>query len=192
MKTISALLACVLLPLPALATFQEEYDALKDSGKNFEVTGTICEEVARRKIEKIHAKPQFEVITGIAYGDNKRTIGELDVVVFDARSKEAVKIMEVKCWRKLDGGLSKAREQRSRFLKTISKTKALYFESTTDHSRFDYDQFDTVRDFTTIGQKGAKRAGYEDELDLELNELMDLRERIMDCQRAGACRSASN
>lgn len=171
------------------ATFslEEDYDALKDSGSNFVVIGTICEEVARLEMAAEYKEPQYHVVTGIAYGNSKKTIGELDVIVFENKSQDVVKIAEVKCWKDLDGGLRKALDQRQRFLKNIQKG-GIVLRSTHDKRQYSAKQFRDCKDFETIGQQGAKDYGYNRELDHSLEDLMGLRTRIMNCQTTGECK----
>lgn len=171
----------------AQAGIHDEFLALKDSGKNYEVVGTICEEVARLQLARTYQAPQYTVITGIAYGDSHRTIGELDVVVFENRTGEAVKVAEVKCWRNMAGGLKKAHNQRDRFIRTINVPQQLFFRSTSSNHYFDQDQFDSIREFVAIAQRGATNYGYEDELEYSLDELMNLRSMMIQCQARGEC-----
>lgn len=175
------------LSFNAFAGINDEFEALKDSGVNFQATGTICEEVARLKIAQQYQSPQYTVVTGIAYGDNRRTIGELDVIVFENKSKNVVRVGEVKCWKDMSAGLKKAREQRKRFLTAIKQMDNLHFESTADQTRYDQSQFVSIREFISIAQKGSKNVGYDAELDYSLSELMQLRARLIECQGRGKC-----
>ena len=168
-------------------TIEEDYNSLKDEGIFFGVTGTICEEVARLEMAQAYPEPQYHVVTGIAYGTNKKTIGELDVIVFENRTQDAVMIAEVKCWKDMDGGLAKARDQRKRFLKNIQKG-GIDMRSTHDNRAYSAKQFRGVKDFETIGQKGSKDHGYDRELDHYLEDLMSLRTRLMNCQQTGECK----
>lgn len=182
---ISAVLA---VPFTSFATIDDEFQALKNCGRNFEVVGTVCEEVARLQVARQYPADQYTVLTGIAYGDNTRTIGELDVIVFENASGNAVKVSEVKCWKDLGAGLRKARDQRQRFLKTVRGGGRLFFQSTDDHREYSHDQFRGVNNFTSMAQKGAKANGYEDELEYSLDELMGLRARMIQCQNSGECK----
>jgi Holliday junction resolvase-like predicted endonuclease len=171
-------------PSPAL---EADYAALKDSGAYLGITGTICEEVARLDVADEYKEPEYSVVTGIAYGNSRKVIGELDVIVFENRTGDVVKIAEVKCWKDLEGGLQKAMDQRQRFLKNVQKG-GLYFQSTHDKRQYSQKHFRKVKDFETIGQQGAKDYGYTRELEHSLEDLMALRKRIMDCQATAECK----
>lgn len=175
------------LSTTANASWEEDFAQLKDRPRSYEDTGAICEELARLKFEKIFNNSQYEVVVGIAYGDSRRTIGELDVVVFDRVQRNVLRVAEVKCWKDLDGGLKKAREQRMRFLTNIKSSKPIYFQSTSTDELYDTGQFKNVAAFTSLGQKGSKLAGYDDELDYELRELHRPRGEMIRCQDRGEC-----
>jgi len=183
---LSAVLA-LLIYFPVQAGLHDEFLALKDSGKDYRVIGTVCEEVARLQLAKIYRAPAYTVVTGIAYGNQDRTIGELDVIVFENRTGEAIKVAEVKCWRNMSAGLHKALDQRNRFLRTIKSPQRLFFRSTTTNEYFDQSQFDSIEEFFSIAQRGATRYGYDHELQYSLEELMTLRSMLIACQDRGEC-----
>lgn len=178
----------ILISTQAFAGLTEDYHQLKNNGTNHSPIGTICEEVAQlRYIEKYPA-PEFRVITGITYSDKERTLGELDLVVFDTASNQAVLIAEVKCWSSPKSGLKKAREQRQRFITNVRSSKALVFRWLKDPKEtFTKTQFNKTDRFIAIAQQGSRRAGFDVELDYTLPELMQLREDIMACQNSGEC-----
>lgn len=180
------ILSLLLFSNPLFANWSEDFDKLKNHPRSYEDTGAICEELARLKMEKIYSQPKFAILVGIGYGDLDGTLGELDVVVFDQQSKQVVKIAEVKCWQNVAGGLSKAKEQRQRFLSHL-KDKDLYFYSTSNDQTYDYEQFKSVKEFSTLGQKGSVATGYDDELEYDLRELRNLRYEMIRCQERGEC-----
>jgi hypothetical protein len=175
------------LPFASFATIEDEFQQLKTSGRNYEVVGTVCEEVARLQTARQYPAEKYTVVTGIAYGDNTRTIGELDVIVFENATGDAVKVSEVKCWKDLGAGLKKARDQRQRFLKSVRGGGRLVFQSTGDHRAYSHDQFRKLTNFTSMAQKGATGHGYEEELEYSLEDLMGLRARMIQCQNTGEC-----
>lgn len=164
---------------------EQAFHRLKDSGENYQITGAVCEEVARLQLEDVYPRGDFFVVTGIAYGDSRRTIGELDVVVFRSSDLEAVVVGEVKCWRSLGGALNKARQQLSRFDHARRGTE-LQFSS--NEGRFSMQQFDQPVQFLTISQKEGMNAGFDYALAFTLEELMRLRDWLMACQAKGECR----
>lgn len=184
------LIFLVLLSLECFAGLAEDFNQLKYSGQNFEPDGTICEEIARLRFQEKYPQPAYSVITGVEYSDNKTglTIGELDLVVLNNQSHEAVAIGEVKCWKSLKGGLKKAKEQRQRFQNNMSSKKSLTFSWLDDANVKMYkSQFDEVEQFFFVGPQGSKEFGFDYELDYSLSELMDLRSELLNCQTYGDC-----
>jgi hypothetical protein len=180
----------VLFSIFAHADLQQDYLELKDHGRSLQDTGTICEEVAVLEMQRQYG-PQYTVLSGIEYGDQNRTIGELDLIVFDKNTNQAVLIGEVKCWKSMGGGLRKAHEQRQRFLQSLSSNKPLKFRLKDDPSiPFTKDQFTDAEEFISIAQKGSISSGYDMELEHSLNELMTLRDMIMKCQKSGSCKQS--
>ncbi|MNJ92626.1 hypothetical protein D3C87_103000 [compost metagenome] len=173
--------------LPAFATWSEDFAALKDIPRSYEDAGAICEEVARLDFKKDYPAPQYDVAVGIAYGDGQRTIGELDVIVFDNNTHKAVRVAEVKCWKNMSGGLNKALDQRARFLKNIRSGKKIVLESTSSHKVYDQEAFEYVEDFITVGQKGSLKEGYDQELNYTLKELHQYSVEMIRCQNQGQC-----
>lgn len=171
----------------ALATWTEDFEALRNVSRSYEDSGAICEEVARLAIEKEYPSPQFSVLLGIAYADEVRTIGELDVVVFDNNIQKVIKIGEVKCWKDVPAGLAKAQEQRARFMKTVRSSKKVIFRSTSSQEVFDADKFAHAREFFSMGQKGSVAVGFDRELKYTLKEMHDHRLDMIRCQHQGLC-----
>jgi hypothetical protein len=180
-------IAALLVSPMGFASWSEDFQEIKNTPRNYTDAGAICEELAKVQFEKEYNKKDFEVVVGIAYGDGQRTIGELDVVVFDRNSKSAVKVTEVKCWADLSGGLHKAHLQRARFLANIDAKKPIYFKSTATLKSYPQDVFKDVTVFTTLGQKGSVQAGYDAELEYDLNELHRLSSEMIRCQNQGVC-----
>lgn len=179
-----------LFPFFAVANLETDFEAIKNNGRSLQDTGAICEEVAQLQMKRQYPADRYNVLTSIAYADLNGTVGELDVIIFEKASNQAIVIGEVKCWRNMEGGLSKARSQRSRFLSNIKSGKALTFTWLPDPGSYHFTKqnFNKVNTFITIAQKGSKSAGYDLELEHSLGDLMELRSRIMNCQSQGACK----
>ncbi len=171
----------------AFATFQDDVIALKNSARDYFDTGTICEEVARLEIQNEFPAPQYKVLTGISYDNGDGTAGELDVIVFDTNINKVIKIAEVKCWKKLDQALQKAKKQRERFMGYRENAANISYKKTHSKETFTKEQFAYVNDFITIGQQGAKAFGFDRELKYSLRDFMELRDLMMKCQHEGKC-----
>lgn len=173
----------------ALAGLNEDFEALKNGGRNYDVSGSICEEVARLRFSEKYPQPDHSVIVGIQYADkNGNTIGELDLVVFDNKTQIATLIAEVKCYTSPKSGIKKAKDQRKRFMDHIHSPKALQFRWIGDkNKKLTKTQFNKTNNFLFIGQKNTLEHGYQFELPYTLAELMKMRTDIMDCQTKGVC-----
>lgn len=178
----------------AYAGLAEDYEQIKDLGRDMEPTGAICEEVARLRFSEKYPEPEFTVVTGIQYSDKAgNTIGELDLIVFDNKTKIAKIIAEVKCWASAKSGMKKAKDQRKRFLTHVHSPKALTFRWLSDPSvKLTKTQFNKTNEFYFIAQSGTRQHGFDYELPYTLPELMKLRENILACQTQGACRSSAH
>lgn len=178
----------LVLSFQTFAGLTEDYDKIKDLGRNLEPTGAICEEIAQLRFAEIYPEPNYKVVTGIEYADKEKTLGELDVVVFNNETQLADIIGEVKCYTTVKSGLKKAKEQRKRFLTNINSPKALTFTWLNDRTvKLAKTQFKKAKKFVTIGQSGTIAKGYDYELPYSLSELMQLREDIIKCQSEGRC-----
>lgn len=163
----------------------EDFEILKDSGINYVQVGTICEEVAKLRLEKIYPADEYEVVTGISYFQGSRTVGELDVIVFRNSDQEAVVVAEVKCWKRLSAGLKKAKNQMNRFKEFVRSNKIDRMSK--DGQSYSAKQFDENPEFITISQTGGVEKGFTMDIDLTLAESQSLRSKIMKCQNQGDC-----
>jgi len=167
----------------AAAPLPDLFEKLRDSALNYEVVGTVCEQVSRLELMKTYPPSEYEIVNGIEYGDSDRTIGELDVVVFEKSTKKAILVGEVKCWKNLDSALTKARNQRQRFQRSLSQNIEMH-----DHANdYDQTQFLEVQKYVAIAPKGGVEAGFEMDMENSLDELMHLRKMLLDCQQQGQC-----
>ena len=113
-------------------------------------------------------------------------IGELDIVVVNRKSNAVELVGEVKCWKSVSGGLSKAQKQRERFLRTLSNQPDQIVFTAKEGGAFSSEQFDGSN-FIAIAQSGSKSKGFDSELAYTLKELMDLRGQLLDCQAQRKC-----
>lgn len=167
------------------------FEALRNSGENFNVVGTICEQVARLNLQKTYPSDQFDIINGIEYSDQDGVMGELDVSVLRKSDSKAVLVAEVKCWNNLAGANQKARAQRQRFLNAIRSNVKLDMKCHDARPcHFTDANFKSVQKFITISQDGGEKFGFDMTLGYSMTEMMNLRHQLIDCQYAGQCASA--
>lgn len=77
--------------------------------------GEACELLAEWKIKKEYPSNKYEIQRNIVYYQNGRLIGELDAVVFEKESEQAVLVVEVKCRHNLQKASQHAKKQLKRF-----------------------------------------------------------------------------
>jgi hypothetical protein len=185
------------------------YDKLKNASENFNTVGTICEQVAKLSLQEKYPEPEYEIITGIVYYDpyKKKVMGELDLVVFENQNHKAVFLGEVKCkgWaarsselKYRNAGLSgkiekrvrkqpldrilrranrEAHQQLARFKSIVKRKKPVDLYLLSDPSvRFELSQFEPSFDTNSISFKDS---GFDIDLDLTIEELMELRSRLL-------------
>jgi hypothetical protein len=169
-------------------TPEQLYNRMQYVDRDFTVFGTVCEEAARIMLEDEYPPSQYAIDTGISYSNTQRTIGELDVVVFDKQTQEAELVGEVKCWSNPRKALNKAQSQLNRFGTTMASDEEVIFKDAQRRKLPNgSNQFDEVKREVTIGQKGVANYGFDYELDLTLEQFSKLREKVLACQRAGQC-----
>jgi hypothetical protein len=169
------------------------FNRLKDNRVNYKVMGTICEEIAKVQVSELYESEKHVIITGIEYQNSKRTLGELDVVVFRKNDQEAILVAEVKCWRKLGAAHKKATEQINRFRHHIGQNKPLLmYTNPKNKKEFRMNQFDEHPEYITISQDGGENSGFDMTLGFNLDEVKWLRQKIMSCQSSGHCPKPKN
>lgn len=171
----------------------EAFQRLKDVGVDLQPTGTICEYLAKEKLEETFNPEQFQIILGIQYGEQRNAVGEIDLTVMDLVHDEVVYIAEVKCWKNPSAGLKKAKSQLNRFINYLEGNKVNWMKILApgyDNIFVSSRLFNSGFDVGYIAQKGTSRKGYTHELSFSLKEAMILRSMIMKCQSQGKCKKA--
>lgn len=186
-----------LMLLPMLLTFSSSafatrvdyyFEKLKEVPADYQTFGTTCEYVAQEMLWEQFDKKSYEIKVGIVYRNDQRIIGELDIVIFDRETQEAILIGEVKCRKNLSNAYRHAREQLQRFQDTINHTLDLELYLDSNRSvHYAPDRFDEYPEKLTIAQEGSEQAGFGLALDLNLAEVTELRARLLRCQRKGYC-----
>lgn len=186
-KTLILSLSFSFLTLTAFANVDSAFDQIRDNARHYKDPGAICEEVAREEFTQKFPSPRYEILVGVSYNVNGRTLGELDMVVIDNTTARAALVGEVKCYNELSKGLSKAKQQRKRFLTSISKFQNIVYIDVTTKEKLDSKIFAGVTEFVSISQKGGRNVGFDYELTLSLDEMSQLRDKMVQCQRVKEC-----
>ncbi len=188
MRKVSFLLWAFAVALqPAFAVgMKEAFESLRNVDDDFVNTGTICEHVAKLEVQGQYPESRFDTFVGVTYRVGQEVIGELDLVVRDRSLRKVVLVGEVKCWRDLRAGLEKAHEQEARFRETLVEQQRMgepvEFVKFLPHGKtveFDSSEFDSAVEYIAIAQNGSRRVGFDQELELSLEDLMQLRKQIL-------------
>ena len=165
---------------------------LRSTQEDYSPIGTVCEQAAKIKLREQFPAPNYAIETGVVYGTRSHSIGELDVVVFNRHTHQVTLIGEVKCWQNTHKALHKANLQRRRFFYTLSTLpKILFYLSKDRQITYGQEQFSTQIPFVLISQQDHESSGFDIILDYTLDELMEVRDKLLSCQKMGACPSRS-
>jgi hypothetical protein len=160
------------------------YDRLKDTGINYKVIGAVCEQVAKIKFEEHFPTDSFEIITGISYLSQGQVLGELDLVVTDKHDHRVIAVAEVKCWKDNYKALKKAGRQLVRLKKTLQSGIPIEYRNSGKKIDPLMGSFDSKTMLIPVSYNGS---GFKFSLDESLDDLMILRERLINCQSRRAC-----
>lgn len=188
MRNLAALFFVILFSSVSFAggDIEPYFEALRNSGANFEPDGTVCEEIARLEVTKEFGDA-YEVTTGVEYSLGKDTLGELDVVVFERSTHKVVLVAEVKCWKNLQQAMDKLKAQRDRFTWNLTKHAAHIQFQPDEGQNFRVEDFQGPFKFRAISQFGGLKHGFEQEIQLTLSEVKQLRSKLLKCQAWGEC-----
>ncbi|WP_374079629.1 hypothetical protein [Bdellovibrio bacteriovorus] len=173
------------------ADIEPVFEALKQSAVNYEPDGAICEQVARLGFLETYPEKDFLVTTGIEYSTGDLTLGELDVLVINRATQKVVLVAEVKCWKNFDQALDKAKSQRLRFTRNLSKYPRQMQFTTYSDLTLKAEQFDEATEYRSVSQLGGVERGFDAELEFTLSELKALRMKLLKCQAWGECARAA-
>lgn len=171
----------------AFADVAQSFERIRHQARHYRDPGAVCEEVARAEFAVMYPPPQYEVIVGVAYHLGGRTVGELDLVLMDKNTQKVTAVGEVKCYSNLRNGLAKAKQQRTRFLSHLGSGQPLEFINTSTGKKYHYEQFQYVRTFVAVSQRGGKAVGFDYELEHNLDEMSQLHDKMVHCQRQNLC-----
>lgn len=187
MKSFLTLISFFIVTSASAADINQGFEKIRTQARYYKDPGAVCEEIARTEFQAQYPAPQYEVIVGVAYNWKGRTIGELDMVLMDKNLNKVVMVGEVKCYTNFHSGLSKAKQQRKRFLSHLGSGKPLHFVNTSTGEIYDSSKFQYVQEFISISQKGGRQAGFDYEMEYSLDEMSQIRDKMIECQRAQQC-----
>ena len=186
------LLAAAVAPAQAGYSTDDRVDdwleELRDSAVDYTVFGTVCEQVARLEYADDFPPSHYDIVVGIQYMRGSRVLGELDVVVFRRKDRQAVLVGEVKCRRSFSAARRKAEEQLNRFAGAIRHPRDLRMRHVGGgRGEVLPTQFQGRMQYVAIAQEGATDNGFDEEIHLTLEEARLLHRRLLNCQDRGEC-----
>lgn len=145
------------------------YSILKDREADYGKVGSVLEQLWAHKLQE--ENPNAVVATGLQYFDDVRTLGELDVVLFDTASDRVTMVAEVKLTGSVENALSKAREQILRFRVALEENRvATVRETLGDRKAWPVSRFAETREYLLLGSKETEGRGFDRAFDLTRDE----------------------
>lgn len=169
---------------------QQYYEQLRDLRiPKWGSIGAVLEHLAVIQFNAKFDPKEFRALANLTYHDESgRTLGELDIVVWNVRENRAEVVYEVVISDQLHRKATASRNQLRRFetaLKEHQTTRILY---PTDTARtFEPAQFEGAR-FEILGNQGALAAGFDSEVDLTRPEGDFLQRKLIDYRNDGTAR----
>lgn len=156
------------------------FNQLKDRAVNYKKIGNILEQLITIQLETQYPAERYEILNGIEYQEEGgRTVGELDVIVFDRKTGNAEMVVEAKLSSNLKSAGKKASSQIKRFRAYLAEGKITKFHYIAHPEReFTVKQFGNVK-IVKIGSSGAPAHGFDSEFDLRRDEADVLQERLL-------------
>jgi Holliday junction resolvase-like predicted endonuclease len=168
-------------------SIEEDFQKLKNIPADYRSFGAVCEQVARLRLKKKYLPPLYKILVGLEYRNSRRTLGELDIVVYSEIGQRVFLTAEVKCWKNLKAALSKARKQLKRFyFYRRGQEKIFFYPKEKTAFRFQKSHFSHSQEMI-ISQKSKEVSSFDLDLGLTIRELQSLRKRLLYCQKRGFC-----
>jgi hypothetical protein len=164
-------------------TMQDAYDHLKGTLPRGATLGMVCEQLAKWKFSEMYPEPKFDVETGIEYRDTTgRTVGELDLVIFDRRTGNVKLVGETKC--KNEHRRKEAKKLASRQLHRLrtflNLDPNLSFTSTIRRGvRYSVEQFYGYIKYAIILPRSETAHSNVNDLDFSLDQIRGLHRRLV-------------
>jgi Holliday junction resolvase-like predicted endonuclease len=182
---------CFVFPFTLFArpqySIEEDFQKLKTVPADYRSFGAICEQVARLRLKKKYLPPLHKILVGLEYRNSRRTLGELDIVVYSKIAQRVFLTAEVKCWKNLEAASSKARKQLKRFyFYREGQEKIFFYPKEKTSFSFQKSHFSHSGKMI-ISQKSEGKSSFDMDLGLTLRQLQTLRKRLLHCQKRGLC-----
>ena len=148
-------------------------------------TGFVLEALAVNQFDQALNSNEFKTINNLTYQDKAgRTVGELDVIIWNLRENRAVVVYEAAVSDRLHRKAVPSRNQLRRFELALQKHDVAQILHPYDDSwAFTPEQFEQSR-FEVLGSQGAIAAGFDAEVDITFAEAEFLQRKLIDWRKA--------
>jgi len=164
------------------------YRLIRDLDFEYQRIGSLVEALAFVALQRRYPSPRYEVIPNVEYlNEHRRTLGELDLVVYEPGAGRALLIAETKLSRNLPAAGKKATEQLTRFQAHLHNGDIHELICTRSPERILRPaHFMEVGRYVRIGSQGALQAGFDYEIDLGREEANRLQQWLLNAGPSGA------
>ena len=165
---------------------QKYFEQLRDlEGPKWGSIGAILETLATFQFNATLNSNEFTTLCNLTYHDDTgRTLGELDVVIWNRRENRAEVVFEAVVSDQLHRKATSSRNQVKRFEAAVKKRQvAQILYPYDDKWTFDQAQFEQAR-IEILGNQGAIAAGFDAEVDITRPEADFLQRKIIDYRKA--------
>ncbi|MBU1692502.1 MAG: serine/threonine protein kinase [Verrucomicrobia bacterium] len=146
--------------------------------------GTVMEALAYAQFREQFDPAQIQALPNITYHDETgRTLGELDIVLWNMPSNRAEVVYEAIISDNLRRTKTSSWNQLNRFRTAVKERTVHHFMYSRDPAwKFDLAQFDEAK-FGLLGNRGALAEGYESEVDITRAEAEFLQRRVIEYRK---------
>lgn len=165
---------------------QQYFELLRDQlDTKWGSTGFVLEALAVNQFDQTLNTNEFKTISNLTYHDQTgRTLGELDVIIWNQRENRAEVVYEAAVSDRLHRKAVPSRNQLRRFERALKKHDVAQILHPHDDSwTFTPEQFEQSR-FEVLGSRGAIAAGFDTEVDVTYAEAKFLQRKLIDWREA--------
>lgn len=165
---------------------QRYFEQLRDQwGFKWGSIGIVLDALAMMQFNATLDTNEFKVLTHLTYHDaTGKTVGELDVVIWNLRENRAEVVYESAVSDQLHRKAVPSRNQLNRFVEAVRHRQVHHILCPREPDRtFDQSQFDQAR-IEILGNQGAIAAGFDVEVDVTRPEANFLQRKIIDYRKA--------
>ena len=163
---------------PRKNLIKKAFESIKDKDFRTNNHGYLCEQLAIDSFKKKYPDPKYQIWNSIVYFNGGGIIGELDLVVYNSKSKKAEVVGEVKCKSRPYSALKKAHDQLDRFLSNKSGKSVRFVDACTkkvvNKKIFSGKSISDV----TVSYNGTVKKGFTYELELTFPEIKILHKKV--------------